>query len=409
MEMNKMNSNIITTTKEDLQKVVETKANELAQEKLRGMNPTNVPQSGFVKVKAEHDAKRDQARIVADYITAITKGKIGVAEDIANRANERYITRADFNTGTNSQGGFAVPQFWVEDIMSFADRFGYARALAKIYPMRGKIENITSSGAFSAAVVAEGSSLTLTDSTSFYTGTALTAKKIVGGCIVTDEQLRDATPAFLDYTIQGLAQAVAEAEDKQFFKGTGNAPEFTGCLVLSGTSVIRQGGANNSGKDTFAEISWKDLINLRLGVNSSVGANGVFVVPQSVFGHLLKETDGVNGRPIWDMIRPMEVNSIGLTALENNTYVTPTGRPMHVVPDSLFPSSAANTASAVYADFSQYSILGIREDVAVDEYKEYFASTGLGGTSQRGIMVSESIGIAFPAPSAIGVLKTSTT
>jgi len=372
MEMNKMNNNIITTTKEDLQKVVETK-------------------------------------VVADYITAITKGKIGVAEDIANRANERYITRADFNTGTNSQGGFAVPQFWVEDIMSFADRFGYARALAKIYPMRGKIENITSSGAFSAAVVAEGSSLTLTDSTSFYTGTALTAKKIVGGCIVTDEQLRDATPAFLDYTIQGLAQAVAEAEDKQFFKGTGNAPEFTGCLVLSGTSVIRQGGANNSGKDTFAEISWKDLINLRLGVNSSVGANGVFVVPQSVFGHLLKETDGVNGRPIWDMIRPMEVNSIGLTALENNTYVTPTGRPMHVVPDSLFPSSAANTASAVYADFSQYSILGIREDVAVDEYKEYFAATGLGGTSQRGIMVSESIGIAFPAPSAIGVLKTSTT
>jgi hypothetical protein len=79
------------------------------------------------------------------------------------------------------------------------------------------------------------------------------------------------------------------------------------------------------------------------------------------------------------------------------------------VPDSLFPTDGANVASAVYADFSQYSILGIREDVSIDEYKEYFASTGLGGTSQRGIMVSESIGIAFPAPSAIGVLKTSTT
>ena len=158
-----MNSNIITTTKEDLQKVVETKANELAAEKLRNINPMNAPQLGFVKVKAEHDAKRDQARIVADYITAITKGKIGVAEDIANRANEKYLTRANFNTGTNSQGGFAVPQFWVEEIMSYADRFGYARALAKIYPMRGKVENITSSGSFSAAVVAEGSSLTLTD------------------------------------------------------------------------------------------------------------------------------------------------------------------------------------------------------------------------------------------------------
>lgn len=404
-----MNNNIITTTKEDLTKAIESRANEIATEKMRSMNPLNAPQVGYVKVKADHDTKNEQARIVGQYITAITKGKIGEAEDIANRANEKYLTRANFNTGTNAQGGFAVPQFWVEEIMSFADRFGYARALAKIYPMRGKVENITSSGAFSAAVVAEGSSLTLTDSANFYTGTALTAKKIVGGCIVSDEQLRDATPAFLDYTIQGLAQAIAEAEDKQFFKGTGNAPEFTGCTVLSGTSVIRQGGANNSGKDAFADISWKDLINLRLGVNSGVGANGVFVVPQTVFGHLLKETDAVNGRPIWDMIRPLEVTSIGLTALENNTYVTPTGRPMHVVPDSLFGTDGANVASAVYADFSQYSILGIREDITVDEYKEYFAATGLGGTQQRGIMVTESIGIAFPAPSAIGVLKTSTT
>lgn len=404
-----MNSNVITTTKEDLTKAIESRANEIATERVRSMNPMNAPQVGYVKVKADHDTKNEQARIVGEYITALTKGKLGIAEDIANRANEKYLTRANFNTGTNAQGGFAVPQFWVEEIMSFADRFGYARALAKIYPMRGKTENITSSGAFSAAVVAEGSSLTLTDSANFYTGTALTAKKIVGGCIVSDEQLRDATPAFLDYTIQGLAQAIAEAEDKQFFKGTGNAPEFTGCTILSGTSVIRQGGANNSGKDAFEDISWKDLINLRLGVNSGVGANGVFVVPQSVFGYLLKETDAVNGRPIWDMIRPLEVTSIGLTALENNTYVTPTGRPMHVVPDSLFATSAANTASAVYADFSQYSILGIREDITVDEYKEYFAATGLGGTQQRGIMVTESIGIAFPAPSAIGVLKTSTT
>lgn len=404
-----MNNNIITTTKEDLTKAIEFRANEIATDKIRSMNPINVPQAGYIKVKAEYDTKNEQARVVGEYISAIVKGQIGLAEEIAKRANEKYLTRANYNTGTNAQGGFAVPQFWVEEIMSFADRFGYARALAKIYPMRGKTENITSSGAFSAAVVSEGSSLTLTDSANFYTGTTLTAKKIVGGCIVSDEQLRDALPAFLDYTIRGLANAIAEAEDKQFFKGTGTAPEFTGCTVLAGTSVVRQGGANNSTKDAFEDISWKDLIRLRLGINPSVGSNGVFVVPQSVFGHLLTETDSVNGRPIWDMIRPMEFPSIGLTALENNTYVTPSGRPMHVVPDSLFAASAANTTSALYADFSQFSVLGIREDITVDEYKEYFASTGLGGTQQRGIMVTESIGIAFPAPSAISVLKTSTT
>jgi hypothetical protein len=45
----------------------------------------------------------------------------------------------------------------------------------------------------------------------------------------------------------------------------------------------------------------------------------------------------------------------------------------------------------------------------VNEYKEYFGATGLGGTHQKGIEVVERIGIAFPAPTAIGVLKTSAT
>jgi len=82
---------------------------------------------------------------------------------------------------------------------------------------------------------------------------------------------------------------------------------------------------------------------------------------------------------------------------------------MHVVPDALFPTSAANTPSAIYCDFAQFTVMGIREDVTVNEYKEYFGATGLGGTHQKGIEVVERVAFAFPAPSAIGVLKTSTT
>ena len=387
----------LVVTPEQLKEVV----NRKVQDTLRASNPLNVQSNsnGYVRIKADHDSRRDQARVIADYILAVHKGREGAADDIARKANERYLTRANFNTGTSNQGGAAVPQFWIEEIMSFADRFGYARALAKIYPMRGKTENLVSSGAFTGAVVAEGSGLTLTDSTSFFTATAMTAKKIVAGAIVSEEQLQDATPAFLDYVINGLGRALAETEDKQFFNGNGSSPNFTG---LTGTS-----GLTSSGKDTFGEISWTDLWNLRLGLNSGVGANGAFVVPQSVFGFLMKETGG--SRPIFDMVRPIEIASIGLTALEGNSYFTPTGRPMHVVPDSLFPTSAANTASAFYADWNQFTVMGIREDVSVNEYTEYFGATGLGGTHQKGIEVVERVAFAFPAPSAIGVLKTSTT
>jgi len=396
----------IVITPDQLKTVVETKANEKAQEILRNANPTHT--AGFVKVKADHDARREQARIVADYITAKHKGDHAGAEDIARKANERIVTRANFNTGTASQGGAVVPAFWVEEIMNYADRFGYARALAKIYPMRGNKEYLASSGNFTAAVVAEGSGLTVTDSTNFFTQTTLQSQKVVGGAILSVEQLEDATPAFLDYVTNGLGRAIAGKEDEQFFNGNGTAPNFTGALNVSGATVTYLGGANNSGKTAFSAISWTDLVNLRLSLNSTVGANGVFVVPQSVFGYILKEMDQQD-RPIWNQLQPMDVPAIGLTALEGNTYVTPFGRPMHVVPDSLFPTSAASKGCALYADFAQFSILGIREDIAVNEYKEYFGATGLGGTHQKGIEVVERIGIAFPAPTAIGVLKTSAT
>ena len=58
----------IVITPDQLKMVVETKANEKAQDILRNANPTHV--TGFVKIKADHDARRDQARVISDYINA---------------------------------------------------------------------------------------------------------------------------------------------------------------------------------------------------------------------------------------------------------------------------------------------------------------------------------------------------
>lgn len=395
-------SNLIIT-KEQLKEVVDRKVSNT----LRNVNPLSVHAKGYVNTKANFDARNEQARGIGQFLLATINGKKGDAYDIARELNTKYIARANFNTGTTAQGGAVVPEFWVEEIQNYADQFGYARALAKIYPMRGKKEYLASSGNFTASVVAEGSGLTLTDSASFFTQTTLIAKKIVAGAIVSEEELQDATPALLDYMTNAMARAIAGVEDTQYFKGDGSGANFTGILSTSGTTVSYLGASSTSGKTAFSNISWKDLINLRLSVNSSVGANGSFVVPQSVFGFIMKETDAVNGRPIFDMVKPMDYADIGLTALANNTYTSVTGRPIHVVPDSLFPSSAVSTGCAIYADFSQFTIMGIREDVLLQEFTEYFGATGLGGTHQRGISLTERVAFGFPAPSALGILKTS--
>ena len=57
----------IIVTKDQLKEVVDRKV----ADQLRTQKPTN--NNGFVSIKADHDARRDQARVVADYILAVHK------------------------------------------------------------------------------------------------------------------------------------------------------------------------------------------------------------------------------------------------------------------------------------------------------------------------------------------------
>jgi HK97 family phage major capsid protein len=212
----------------------------------------------------------------------------------------------------------------------------------------------------------------------------------------------------MDYITKELARFMAETEDLQFFSGSGSGANLTGIKTVSGTTVVYCGGGSTSGKTAFANVSWKDLINLRLGLNTSVSANGMFVVPQTIFGYLLKEVDS-NGRPIFDMNAPVNFDSTGISALNGNTYLTPTGKKMVVVPDGLFPSTGATTMCGIFTDFGQYTILGERSGLEVQTFKESYNGVALSGVNRLALEISERFGVAFPAPAAIGVLKTSTT
>ena len=65
----------IIVTKGQLKEVVDRKV----ADQLRTLHPVNTPApaKGLVSIKADHDARRDQARVVADYILAKHKGLEG--------------------------------------------------------------------------------------------------------------------------------------------------------------------------------------------------------------------------------------------------------------------------------------------------------------------------------------------
>jgi HK97 family phage major capsid protein len=365
----------------------------------------------IVKVGTDREAPARKAKGVGLYLKALVDREYVEAEKISrDYANDiGSVTKANFNETTDAQGGFLAPSVWVDDIFATVEKAGYARRLAKIYPMTAKTHKLNRGGSVTAAMVAEESAPTPIDSASFFSQTTLTAKRAAAAFLTSRELLADATPAYYAYMTGELGRAIAALEDAQFFKGAGTGAEHTGLIGTSGVNTQYFGGASNSGKDTISEVSWKDLTRVLVSQNGTTLSNGTFVIPQTVFAYLMQETDGVSGRPIWNAQQPVDAAKyVGMEALAGNVFWTPIGRPAVIVPDALFPTTAVTTTHIIFGDFSK-AFFGPREEAEVQTFRESYNGTALSGVNRIAVEVSERFGIAFPAPAEFTLIKTSTT
>lgn len=392
-----------------IESAVQTKAQEIADAKILEFERKQLPTLlGQISVGKDRAEKAVKAKHIGQLLTAHLDKDFQKLDKLRSEAPQFYAQKAYATEGTDAQGGYLVPTFWADEIATTAEQYGFARALAKRVPMQSSTMKFNRGGSVTGGMVAEEAAPTAVDASSFFAQVTLTAKRSAAAFLTSRELLADAQPAYMDFITTELARFMAETEDIQFFTGSGSGANLSGIKTISGTTVTYCGGSSSSGKDTFAEISWTDLINLRLSLNTSVSANGIFVVPQTIFGYLLKEKDS-NNRPIFDLNAPVQFDQTGISALNGNMFLTPTGKKMVVVPDGLFPSTAVTTMCAIFTDFSRYSIFGERQGLEIQTFKEMYNSIALSGVNRIALEISERFGIAFPAPAAIGILKTSTT
>lgn len=397
-----MENKVITTTAEAMQEAVNRKAEQIAEAKIaefrKAQIPAAEPQSKVLRINADYTVMQDKAEIMNKYFRAVLNRDTGAMREISTQANQKFgTTRANF---TVADSGAPVPQFWQDEVYSAVDKLGYARNLFKIVPMRGGTEKLTAGAAATAGVVAEGTAVTVTDSASFYTSTNLVAKEIAGAAILSRAWLEDSNPSAYQFITDEIANRIAYTEDIQAINGNGSGANFTGLLGTSGVVVSRLAAAGSAG---FGGISWVDLNTARLSLNPQLQRNGMFLVPQSVFGFLVNEKD-TTGRPIWQQSAPITYE-IGLVNLQADVYLSPTGRPLVVVPDAFFPTTGLDRSCAIFGDFSRFAVMGVRSELDVREHTDYL-TTDLAGTRQVGISVAERVAFAFPAPSAFAVLKT---
>lgn len=368
-----------------------------------------IPVNKGVQVGKDNQAEQVKAKFIGEYILASD----GLHhEKVMKMQSEQPAffgsqVKTNINEGTGAQGQYLVPTIWENDIFQVVEDYGFARKLAKVIPMRSLTHNLNRGGSVTAAMVAEESAPTPLDTTSFFAQTALTAKRAAAAFLTSREALEDANPALMSFMNTELGRAIAQLEDEQFFNGAGTGANHTGLIGTSGVNVQYFGGASNSGKTAFSNVSWKDLTRVLAATNSRIINGGFFVVPQTIAMYLAQEVDSVSGRPIWDNQRPIDsLTGLGVSA---SAWMTPIGKPMVVVPDGCFPSSAATKAGIIFGDFSKYGIFGDRSTLETQTFRESYNGTALSGVNRLAVEVSERFGVAFPAPAGFTLIKTSTT
>jgi len=187
--------------------------------------------------------------------------------------------------GTDSEGGYLVPDEFRAQVLDIAKDVGYLRKYGVVLPMTGdtlKIPKIASKP--SVSWVAE-SGVIGTSEPSFGILT-LTAKKAGVIVPVTQELFQDSKVPVDTLLAKLFAEAFAEAEDTQGFTGDGTV--FTGVLNASGVNTVTMG----AGDTAFTNVTADDLINLIAAVPSKVANKSMFVMHRTVFAYIKTLKDG---------------------------------------------------------------------------------------------------------------------
>jgi HK97 family phage major capsid protein len=330
------------------------------------------------------------------FLAAATRNERGLEQAFGENP-QWYHAKAAFSEAGNDTGLYTVPSSWSEMIFSNVENYGFARRLGNVYPMPARDVKFTTGGAVTVSWPGMNTAPTPFDATNFFSQTALSAQTMAAAYVIQKELLDDTIVDLMGYLARQYGRAIAREEDVQFFNGAGSP--FTGIIGTSGVKTTSM----TTGLTGFDKVSWTHMNNLKLTVNTDIQLEGEYVVPQSVLGYLYNEVDSQN-RPIRNVVGP------GPAAVPNHgIHVAPytyNNSPLYTVPDVLFPTSGAGRVCALFGDFRTYGILGVRRDMTVDTYDQSYAGIDLAGKRQLAIQVVERIGIAFPDPSAFGVLKT---
>ena len=314
----------------------------------------------------------------------------GAGKEKTGRASEEYRTnfwnamrlqgnpyeiRNALQEGTDSEGGYLVPDEYERTLVEALEEENVFRQLAKVIQ--------TSSGDRKIPVVATKGTASWIDEEGAYTESddsfgqvSIGAYKLGTMIKVSEELLNDSVFDLESYISREFARRIGAKEEEAFFTGDGSGKPL-GILASSG------GAETGITAASATAITADELIDLFYSLKSPYRRNAVWVLNDSTIKAIRKLKDS-NGQYLWQP---------SLTAGTPDTIL---GRPVRT--SAYMPAIAASAKTIAFGDFSYYWIAD-RQGRSFKRLNELYAANG-----QVGFLASQRVDGKLILSEAIKVL-----
>lgn len=305
-------------------------------------------------VSADEMGERQQLE-ASTFAAWVRRGPAALNAEQTEVFNARF--KAAQSTGTDTAGGYTVPQGFYDQIMSAEKAYGgmldvafvFDTATGNVLPI--PTDNDTTN---SGAILGENSQATAQDVS--FGSVSMNAWTYSSKLVLVSNQLLQDTAFNLDsFLADKLGTRIARATNAHFTTGNG-ASQPTG-VVTAGAAGYTAGGSSTSGSTTT--ISYADLVELEHSVDSAYRRNARWMMSDTALKVIKKLVDGM-GRPLW---------MAGLQVKEPDTI---NGYAYSINQDMAVPAASAKTV--LFGDFSKYFIrrvAGVQLLRLTERYADY--------------------------------------
>lgn len=366
---------------------VDEKMKELGMDKLDAKY-ARIP-AHFLGMSEDEVKGMSKPEKAAKFIKAVFR------KDFATLTSMKVMTE-----GTDSAGGYLVPEEYAAEINRIAEDFGLVRKFARRISMGSDTLNMPTLTT-NVTVAWPGEATAGTASDLVLGRTQLLAKTCVGITVLSNELLADANVSVTNILSELFAEALAGEEDNQGLAGTGSP--FTGILGNGSVNVVTMGG----GQTTFSSLTGDDLRDMISAVKPLALPGASFIMHRSMWGVIQKLKQ--NSQYIVSLAVPVvgTNGSAGTVNVPGAVVGTIWGYPVYL--SEKMPAASATAISTKFIIFGNLSHLwfGDRQQMTMDISNA--ATVGASNTfaaNESAIRVTERIALAIGLPAAFAVLRT---